>query len=432
MGKPRLRPGTAGNLNVAEITDAAGRVTAYRVRCRYRTALGQEYEAKGQGPTLRQAIERLDASMARRNVYRSDPNAPGAITGRTTLAEITPLAMDWLQGKVDETTRQTYMQHAKGTIALIGELSLSEIEADPALLDEWIEQLRRPTKNGGHGYSVHYARNAKYALWNVCEFARRKRAITRNPIKNMGRIKSSTAELIKTRQSSRALDPEEMVAYLEAVDADQSTRDPHQDLSDLLRFLFLTGVRISEALAFRWSDINWTDQRALMDGERVPARSLFVTGNMVHIHGQGLVREDGKTFTARRAIPMGDSLYLMLSLRLPDREAVPEHVLNNLPIFPSSVLTYRSPHNVRRAIRSMHARIAANTGVLWAVTPKTGRKTVATLLAETGDQTSQQIARLLGHSNPAMTEAYIRRVQANPDAAQLLDDLHRPKEASNA
>jgi len=95
------------------------------------------------------------------------------------------------------------------------------------------------------------------------------------------------------------------------------------------------------------------------------------------------------------------------------------------PIFPSSTGTVREASNVRnRAWKPFTVR----AGYDW-VTFRTFRKTVATLLDEAG-LTARQIADILGHARPSMTQdVYMGRGAVSRAGAQALDDaLTRPKE----
>jgi integrase len=86
------------------------------------------------------------------------------------------------------------------------------------------------------------------------------------------------------------------------------------------------------------------------------------------------------------------------------------------PIFPSSTGTIREASNVRnRAWNPFKQR----AGFEW-VTFRTFRKTVATLLDEAG-LTARQIADILGHARPSMTQdVYMGRQAASRDGADAL------------
>ncbi|WP_367138790.1 tyrosine-type recombinase/integrase [Saccharothrix sp. HUAS TT1] len=94
------------------------------------------------------------------------------------------------------------------------------------------------------------------------------------------------------------------------------------------------------------------------------------------------------------------------------------------PIFPSSTGTIREATNVRnRAWKPFITR----AGYEW-VTFRTFRRTVATLLDEAG-LTARQIADLLGHSRPSMTQdVYMGRRSPGRAAADALGAVIRVSE----
>lgn len=196
----------------------------------------------------------------------------------------------------------------------------------------------------------------------------------------------------------------EVLGLLKKLDQDeQAVKD---DLPDLVRFFLGTGERTGEALGAHWPDFN------------EEARELAMSGNVIRARGRGRIVNRGKTENAERPIPLPDWCVAMLVERrskAADLEG---------PIFPSSTGTIREATNVRnRAWKPFIAR----AGYEW-VTFRTFRRTVATLLDEAG-LTARQIADLLGHSRPSMTQdVYMGRRSAGRAAADALGAVIRVSE----
>jgi integrase len=177
------------------------------------------------------------------------------------------------------------------------------------------------------------------------------------------------------------------------------------DLPDLVRLFLGTGERTGEALAAHWADFD--EHRKL----------LSMAGNVIRARGRGKILNRGKTVNAVRDVALADWCVRMLVARRASA------VNLDGPIFPSSTGTVREASNVRnRAWRPFVQR----AGYEW-VTFRTFRKTVATLLDEAG-LTARQIADVLGHAHPSMTQdVYMGRGTVSRAGADALDStLTRP------
>jgi integrase len=161
-----------------------------------------------------------------------------------------------------------------------------------------------------------------------------------------------------------------------------------------------TGLRRSELPALRWSDFN------------ADARTVTVTGKLVRVTGNGLVRvDDTKTAAGRRTLPLPRFAVDMLRARRP----VPylgEHPV----IFPSTAGTLRDPNNFGKQWRTVRKDLGVP-----AVTTHSFRKTVATLIDDEG--LSARIgAHHLGHTHVSMTQGrYMSRGRDHTQVAELLD-----------
>ncbi len=172
-----------------------------------------------------------------------------------------------------------------------------------------------------------------------------------------------------------------------------------------------TGVRIGEALAFRWADIDLGS--AIATGT--------VTGTVVRVPGEGLTIQDHpKTASGRRRLMLPRFIVSMLMRRQLD---VVEPNAWDL-VFPSSTGTLPEPQNVHRQWRAARGR----AGMDW-ITPDVFRKSVATVIG-LGDV--RAAAGQLDHSGTAVTERhYLAKTHQGPDARALLEVFGRPADGQD-
>jgi integrase len=238
-------------------------------------------------------------------------------------------------------------------------------------------------------------------------------AIPANPVRD-------TATVVKKKTEVRALSVKELNELRALVDRwqrslDKKTGEPQfttrpraGDLLDVTDMLAATGARIGEVLALRWTDID------LGEEQRKPTATI--SGTVIWITGQGLVRQDHpKTASGWRTIALPDFAADILRRYIAEHRPGPDD-----PVFPSSSGSFRSPNNFRRQWRDA----IAGTGYEW-VTPHSFRRTVATLLDR--ERSTDDAAAQLGHSDTAVTKAhYIAKAHRAPDVTDVLQQLQRP------
>lgn len=76
------------------------------------------------------------------------------------------------------------------------------------------------------------------------------------------------------------------------------------DLPDLVRYMLGTALRIGEALATRWCDVNLAGVPVATANDLRAVPVVTIVGNVTWVKGKGLVRHDGKTNAALRVIPL--------------------------------------------------------------------------------------------------------------------------------
>jgi integrase len=163
-------------------------------------------------------------------------------------------------------------------------------------------------------------------------------------------------------------------------------------------FLASTGLRIGEAVAVRWGDLDLGRRRVLVRrrlyrGAYAPPKSRY----------------------GRRDVPLSTDLARALWAARKERGAVAEDEV----VFPSSAGTPLDADNLRSGVLKPAARRA---GVGWAGF-HTLRHTCATLLFRRGWNPAQ-VQRVLGHHSPAFTLAtYVHLLPDDLPVPAFFDDL---------
>lgn len=179
-----------------------------------------------------------------------------------------------------------------------------------------------------------------------------------------------------------------------------------RDLPDLVGFLLGTGVRIGEAIAIQWRDVD------------LDAGTIAVTASIVRINGKGLIRqvEESSKLTARRLdAPAG----LIAILRARHQRLHPDPTD---PVFPAVRGGWRDPSNTGADPRDFFTW-AGYPGLTFHLI---GRKTGASRFDASG-QSARAAADQLGHPRPSMNQDRYYGRQAGTNAADVLaaffDDL---------
>jgi integrase len=172
-----------------------------------------------------------------------------------------------------------------------------------------------------------------------------------------------------------------------------------KDLPDLVRFLLGTGVRIGEALAVRWDDVD------------LDRATVTISQTVVRVPGQGLLAKKPKTRAGVRVLRLPGWLVDVLAARSTGRDG-------SEPVFPDALGGYRDRNNVERDFRT----VREGTEFEWVV-PHTYRKTVATVMDAQG-LSARTIADQLGHSRISMTQdVYMGRPHRRPGRRRRLGSL---------
>lgn len=326
-------------------------------------------------------------------------DAPGvSLTASTLFSDAARQWLDQFQADAENgiyswASVDTYTDHLRNhVLPAVGGLRL--VEVTTPVINRLCQQKLK-------NYSLSLAKHTKAIVSNVMTFAVQAGAIDRNPTKEIDKLTERRARTKK--KVARALTADHVLDLLGKLDSDEEAA--RRDLPDLVRFFLATGERLGEVLGAHWSDVDLT------------AETLTMTGNIIQARGKGVVRNDGKSDTSRRTIALSDWCVEMLR----ERKSKLGIVDLDTPIFSNVRDGYLSASNLSNR-HWLPFRTRAGYG--W-VTFHTFRKTVATLLDEAG-LTARQIADILGHAHPSMTQnAYMGRGQLSRDGAKALDRVVR-------
>ncbi|SDP82749.1 tyrosine-type recombinase/integrase [Lentzea jiangxiensis] len=263
----------------------------------------------------------------------------------------------------------------------LGELRLREMTV--ARIDAFLQALWRSV-------SVDTAKTARSVLSGALRIAVRDKALDTNRFgRRIGWRLGARRALGRSRWKSGLL-------WLEMLESDEQA--VKWDLTDLSRFMMATGVRIGEALAVYWEDVD------------VEAGTVAVNYTVIRAKGIGLIRKSTKTEAGERTLPLPRWALDMLKRR----RAVT--LFPNGPVFPSSLGGLRDPSNVRRDLR----KARGGEEFAW-VTSHVFRKTAATILDEAG-LSARLVADQLGHARPSMTQdVYFARKVVDKRTADALE-----------
>lgn len=378
MSRPTLPLNTWGKVTRTRI-DAH----TWEAIARYRDSDGVTRRIRRQGTTATQAEHALLSAM------RDRQQTVG--TDLTAESRVVDLAERWL-AEIEDSDRAVQTKRAYAhtveakVLPALGAVRLRE--ASVPRVDRFLT-----TVHDKSGPSV--AKRCRVVLLGMFALAVRHGAAATNPVRD--------ARTVRVRkQEVQVLTVEEVAVLRQRLhewDARRTTTHT-SDLAQVVDVLLATGCRTGEVLAIRWKDLD-------LD---LTSPSVTISGTIIDGVG-GLVRQDNpKSDSSYRRLRLPDSTAAMLRERKADSHTV--------VVFPSSVGTLRSPSNFRRSWRQFREVYGYPD---W-ITPKTMRKTVATLLRDEVDIAAASLQ--LGHSSSTVTKAhYAKRVHEAPDQTAVLDRL---------
>jgi integrase len=380
MARPPLPIGTYGNITTHTLPGGG-----YCAVTRFRDHDGVTRKVKRVGPTEAAAKNKLREDL--RDRARQGPSS-----GLTGDSRFRVAAEEWIgtvdhavaQGLRSPNTAQLYRLNMNvHVLPAVGELRLREITVPS--LDRVIQTLQL------HKGSA-TAKIARTVISGILGLAVRHGAISTNPVRDVGRIARSP------RRAPRALTLDERVEWISRLRADEDA--VRKDLPDLCEWMLGTGVRIGEALAVSWDEVD------------LAGGLVEIEHTIVRITGVGLLRKSTKSRAGERTLRLPAFAVAMLRRRKLASGG-------RGPVFPDSAGGWRDPSNTSRDLRDARG----SEEFAW-VTSHVFRKTAATELDRAG-LSARQIADQLGHAKVSMTQdRYLGRRALDQAAADALDRAH--------
>lgn len=303
---------------------------------------------------LREALRRLDAGQ---------PGLDSAVTFASfaaTWASTTLPAAD-----VTATTRHTY--EAALRLWLLPRLGARQLKRlRPSDIEAVLVALEK------EGKAAQTRRTAYTVVRKVLDAAVRDGELARNPAASVPRPRAEPT-------ASRFLDRDTVRALLKAARGDR--------LEPLVTLLAYTGLRIGEALALRWEDVD------------LDMGFLRVTGTMARVNGQ-ISRTSTKSARSRRAValpaPALDALKTWRTSQARERLAAIVWVDDGW-LFTTPIGTALDQSNAMKAYKQLAAKAGAPSATFHGL-----RHSAATVLLEEGVP-MRVVAEILGHSSTRLT-----------------------------
>lgn len=387
MGRPPMALGTYGTIRFARTPGG------YRAKVRMRGFDGVVRDVSRTGASKAKAVRDLKKALTR----ELNMSTNGDLSSNSRFKEVAERWMAYQRrrlavGKRAPGTIDNYQSVLNNhVLPALGELRLFEVTVPR--LNAFLTTVQSRS-------SAAHARTGRAVVSGVLRYAVSEGALTTSPMRDTNPIEGSA----KTK--ARALDAGERRAWLERLENDP--RAVAKDLPDLTRFMLATGVRMGEALALQWEDVELESA----DGVGL----VRIEWTVVRVRGNGLVRTDPKTSTSERTLPLPSWTVAMLDARW--NLAVSDGATTASPVFPDSLGGPRDPSNTARALREARG----SDGFAW-VTSHVFRKTAATILDEAG-LSARTIADQLGHAKPSMTQdRYLGRHSVSPATAEAMEGL---------
>lgn len=275
MARSPLPPGTWGKIRTNPIGN--GKPRRHRARAQYRDFDGVTREVEAAGRTKTEAENNL------RNKLKGRSSAGGS-GDLTAMHRFSVAAHLWIaiveeavkDGRRSPTTRDLYRRQLRiHVLPALGELRLGEVTTPR--LDKVVGEIKKTS-----GFST--AKACRTVISGVMALAVRYGAVSTNPVRDITRIEKGATE------PARALTDAERVAWLEQLRTDP--RAVRKDLPDLSEFMLCTGVRIGEALAVVWEQVDFNSSE------------VDITHTIVRVGGEGLLRKPTKSRAGARVLSL--------------------------------------------------------------------------------------------------------------------------------
>lgn len=354
-----------------------------------------------------------EAEAAERKALTS--NAEGVLIDRSreTVSDLIDRWYETKKGTITPATLKTYeiaaRVHLKPAIGMarLQELKPADVQT---LINRWRDAVDPETDEPTMGAKT--IRAAVSVLKQAYDQAVRERAVSVNP------VAGAQLPTVKRRRTLKVWNPAAVDSFLSA-----SMTDP---LSPLWHLLVLEGMRRSEALGLRWSDLNWRD-----DGKVSAHISQTVLADYSE-GGRARIADQTKTAAGARSVLLTAETTSVLRTHMDAqkfvRKAAGDAWTDNDLIVCTAIGTPINPSNVKRN----QARIMKHAGVS-ELTTHDLRHTAATTMLLAGVPI-KIVSEKLGHASVTITMDIYAHVlpDMQDQAADAMDAALARGRAANA
>ncbi len=298
----------------------------------------------------------------------------------------------WLSSKKKEELRnvtiRSYATNIKLMNKYLSNYKLGKIERDNII--DVLDMLYEA------GYAVKTIKGIKGQLYDIFQIAVDKQIINKNPCNNIKFKRQSREEKVK------ALTIEEQALFLRSMETSH--------YYEFVGFLLQTGLRISECLAIRWSDVDWD------------CKTLKIERAMVYTKVYGHYKKqfgNPKKQRSNRIIPLTDeAIKLLMSQKSKNLNVkIHDNKFDDM-IFVTRSGNVPTDSNIRRIFKSKINYLHNQGYNIQNVTPHKLRHTFATRCLESG-MNLKTVSTLLGHSRIELTADIYVDVQQEYAAEEI-------------
>jgi integrase len=296
-------------------TDAKGKAISHQAHAQYRDGRTRQVSAFGKSKTA------AENNLREKLQERAKTGNAGQLTAMHKFSHAVDLWETKFKDLVEEgrrspTSLDTYRHLRNHVLPALGEVRLGE--ASTPIIDRVVFAIKR--KSGAPT-----ARSCRSVISGVMGLAVRYGAVSANPVREVDRIEGDSSK------EPRALTMEEVNLLRKQLSADEKA--VRADLADLVTFMLGTGVRIGEALAVLWSQVD------------LEASRVEITHTIVRVKGEGLIRKVAKSRAGERDLVLPKWAAARLRARFAAGARLDE------PVFADANGGFRDPSNVRRDLR---------------------------------------------------------------------------------
>lgn len=266
------------------------------------------------------------------------------------------VAKEYLESKKSKVRTQTWNEYERvcGFVATapFATRLLKDVERNEGLITKWLDGLENEWS----------AKSAYKAMRQVFNFAKRRKYISQSPLDFIDEPKTKRKEI-------ETITLEQLPLYLDAVKGENIE-------AGVLVMLYM-GLRRSEALARKWSDIDFEEH------------TLFIHSSLHEVAGGGIEFDETKTEKSKR------------------KDYIPEPCFNRLcEIKHGEYLCEFEDHVMRPDYFCRRWRACLKNAGLEFIPVKNLRHSCGTILIREMGANVSDVAELLGHTSTKTTEQY--------------------------